>query len=184
MFEKIGMSARAMPYKRRPNKRGKQQIQWKLTRCPKGQGSLHPTTCVDNEAGNKPLPMLLFSARDNCDMSFLQWVNALHTWRDGRREAGRAGGSGGVSVWVMPSVDVYENFLNRSQAVGTPMACRSCKAGAMVAVQYRAPHPKDRDTNNVRRTEKLCVNKMGQVERRLQTSMPIKHSKSARCRGA
>ena len=61
--------------------------------------------------------MLLFSARDNCDMSFLQWVNALHTWRDGGREAGRVGGIGGVSVWVMPSVDVYENFLKRSQAV-------------------------------------------------------------------
>ena len=63
-------------------------------------------------------------------MSFLQWVNALHTWRDGGREAGRVEGSGGVSVWVMPSVDVYENFLKqlqavasgrrRSQAVGTP----------------------------------------------------------------
>ena len=83
----------------------------------KGQGSLRPTTCVDNEAGNKPLPVLLFSARDNCDMSFLQWVNALHTWRDGGREAGQAGGSGGVSVWVMPSVDAYENFLKQSQAV-------------------------------------------------------------------
>ena len=33
MFEKIGMSARAMPYKRPPSKRGKRQIQWKLTRC-------------------------------------------------------------------------------------------------------------------------------------------------------
>ena len=83
----------------------------------KGQGSLHLTTCVGNEAGNKPLPMLLFSARDNCDMSFLQWINALHTWRDGGREAGRAGGIGGVSVWVMPSVDVYESFLKWSQAV-------------------------------------------------------------------
>ena len=55
----------------------------------------------------------------------------LDTWRDGGREAGWAGGSGGGSVWVMPSVDVYENFLKRSQAVaggrrpsqavGTPM---------------------------------------------------------------
>ena len=25
-----------------------------------------------------------------------------------------------MSVWVMPSVDVYENFLKQSQAVGTP----------------------------------------------------------------
>ena len=41
----------------------------------------------------------------------------LDTWRDGGREAGWAGGSGGGSVWVMPSVDVYENFLKRSQAV-------------------------------------------------------------------
>ena len=70
--------------------------------------------------------MLLFSARDNCDMSFLQWVNAWHTWRDGGREAGRVGGIGGVSVWVMPFVDVYENFLKRSQAVAG--GCRRSQA--------------------------------------------------------
>ena len=68
MFEKIGMSARAMPHKRRPNKRGKRQIQWKLIRC---VFIVSSGKCVDNEACNKPLPMLLFSARDNCDMSFL-----------------------------------------------------------------------------------------------------------------
>ena len=32
-------------------------------------------------------------------------------------EAGWAGGSGGGNVWAMPSVDVHENFLTRSQAV-------------------------------------------------------------------
>ena len=83
----------------------------------KGKGPLRPTTCVDNEAGNKPLPLLLFSARDNCDMSFLGWVKALHTWRDRGEKAGRAWGSGGVSVWVMPSVDVYEIFQKQSHAV-------------------------------------------------------------------
>ena len=45
------------------------------------------------------------------------WVNALHTWRNGGRGGGRVGAIGGVSVWVMPSVHVYENFLKRSQAV-------------------------------------------------------------------
>ena len=38
----------------------------------------------------------------------------------GGTEGGRLGGleeMGGVSVWVMPSVDVYENFLKQSQAV-------------------------------------------------------------------
>ena len=50
-------------------------------------------------------------------------MGELHICRDGGREGGRAQGNQGGSVWVMPSLDVYENFLKgckRLQAVGSP----------------------------------------------------------------
>ena len=102
-----------------------------LTRCglvvpsserPKFAVSKH--LCL--QRANKPLPRLLFSARDNRDMSFHHWVNALHTSRDGGRAGGRARGI----VWVMLSLQVYKKFLKgckRSHAVGTPRGCSTSK---------------------------------------------------------
>ena len=65
-------------------------------------------------------------------MSFPQWDNALHIWRDGGREAGQIGGIGGVSVWVMPCIDVYETPFKQSEAVaggGHPLwvSCQATK---------------------------------------------------------
>ena len=102
MFEKIGMSARAMPYKRRPNKRGKRQIQWKLTRCvfivPSGKRPRLPVTCI------QPLELTMRQATSHWQCYYLVQetiviclsFNGLMHGTLGGTEGGRPGGLEGL----------------------------------------------------------------------------------------
>ena len=89
-----------MPYKRRPNKRGKRRIQWKLTRCvfivPSGQKAKAP--CV------QPLVLTMRQATSHCQCYYLVQetiviclsFNGLMHCTLGKMEGGRPDGLEGV----------------------------------------------------------------------------------------
>ena len=98
------------------------QMQWKLTRCMLSAPSderprFHASSHLCLQGANKPLPMLLFSARDNSDMFFRPQLSTVHSCREG----GTVGGVRCVSC--LGRRDMCKNYLHgrrRSQAVSTP----------------------------------------------------------------